>query len=88
VSNCAIEQTQQTVTLALSFAAAPQKESNISFITVIRIAVGVFFQLLESAVVSVVWALYGVNFKISFAGQSKYIFAGTPDIWDSILYCT
>jgi hypothetical protein len=45
------------VTLALSLTAAPQKESNIKLLTLSRLAVGVFFQLLDSPVVSVLWFL-------------------------------
>jgi hypothetical protein len=53
---CVICEPQQTVTLALSSAAAPQKVTK-SLLTDPRIAVGVFFQLLNSVVVSGVWPL-------------------------------
>jgi hypothetical protein len=45
-----------TVILSLSLAAASQKESNIKFTYRHWNAVDVFFQLLDSAVISVVWA--------------------------------
>jgi len=47
-----IQDPQQTVPLALSLAAAPQKVTY-SLLTDTAIAVGVFFQLLDSAAVSV-----------------------------------
>jgi len=48
--------TSTNISLALSLAAAPQKVTY-SLLTDTPIAVSVFFQLLDSAVVSVVWTL-------------------------------
>jgi len=53
---CVMYELQQCVTLALSLTAAPQKVTH-SLLTNTTIAVAVFFQLLDSAAVSVAWAL-------------------------------
>jgi hypothetical protein len=64
-------------------AAAPQKRNNINLLTDTQTAVGVFFQLINSAAFSVVWALYRAHCRLDFSVECKRIYNGTTDKYNS-----
>ena len=82
VSNCVTYEPQQTVTITLSSAAAPQKHTVYLQTHELQLA----SSCKSSAVrVIVMWALYRSRFRTSFVFENKCIFKGTPDSCNTTL---
>jgi hypothetical protein len=79
---CVMQEPEQTFTLALSLTKHRRKKVIWRLLTDTRNPVGSCFQLLDSAVVSVVWVFYRAQLRLSFACQREaYHYLDSWQVW-------